>query len=125
MAIKCVHAAMTKDAMKKTGFRTAACDIAAGANKNVDEKQGPSAEEANLHAMVGMAQSEAGARKAVAKIVDEGRSDVIQAVLRGDYERALQRMGGTLHTVQDRAFHTFEPWLYNGLWDAIRKAPTI
>jgi len=137
MAIKCVHAAMTKDAMKEFGFREAAYDVAADKNELVDKKQGKIAEEANLHAMRGIAaekplmsfsstaglQSEADAREAVAKIINDGRNDIVRAVLQGDYAEALKRMGETLHTVQDRAFHNFEPWLYNALFDSIIKAP--
>jgi hypothetical protein len=128
---------MTKGVMKTLGFREAACDIAARANARVDDKQGNGAQETNLHAMRGLAaksltsfsptlvlQSEEDTREAVAKIISEGRNDVVQSVLKGDYEQALKRMGEVLHTVQDRAFHNFEPWPYAGIADAIMKDPS-
>ena len=137
MAITCVHETVTKGVMKTLGFREAACDIAARANARVDDKQGNGAQETNLHAMRGLAarsltpfsptvvlQSEENAREAVTKIISEGRSDVVQAVLKGEYEPALKRMGETLHTVQDRAFHNFEPWPYAGIGDAVMKDPS-
>lgn len=128
---------MTKGVMKTLGFREATCQIAARANARVDDKQGNGAQETNFHAMRGLAakslvpfsptlvlQSEENTREAVAKIISEGRSDVVQAALKGDYEQALKRMGEALHTVQDRAFHNFEPWPYAGIADAVVKDPS-
>jgi hypothetical protein len=137
MALTCIHGTMTKDAMKSLGFSDAASDVAAKANMLVDEKQGNTVEEANLHAMRGVSalksamafspgsalQSEPDARAAVAVLINKGKSDAVEAILRGDFLLGLRRMGETLHTIQDRSFHNFEPWPYPGILDAVRNDP--
>jgi hypothetical protein len=114
---------MTVTAMKDAGFREGAAQLAGSANAAVDEKQGNSNADANLHAMCGLGQPEFECRKAVVKIIADGKKESADAVISGDYKLALRRMGETLHTIQDMAFHKFEPWPFTGIGDAILNAP--
>ena len=114
---------MTVTAMKDLGFREYAARLAGSANAAVDEKQGNSNADANLHAMCGFGQPEYECRKAVAKIIADGKQESADAVAASDYKLALRRVGETLHTIQDMAFHKFEPWPFTGIGDAILNAP--
>jgi hypothetical protein len=114
---------MTVTAMKDLGFKPATAQLAGAANAAVDDKQGNSSAQANLHAMCGFGQPEYECRKAVAKIIADGKQESADAIADGDYKLAIRRMGETLHTIQDMAFHKFEPWPYAGIGDAILNAP--
>ena len=118
-----MHSRMTVTSMKDAGFKDAAAQAAGAANAAVDDKQGNSSAEANLHAMCGFGQPEFECRKAVAKIIADGKQESADAVAAGDYKLALRRMGETLHTIQDMAYHKFEPWPFSGIGDAILNAP--
>jgi hypothetical protein len=126
---------MTKAAMERAGFRPAACDAAARSNEAVDDRQGNNANDTNLHAMRGFVmrsvgnlqvpqlESEEELRAAVDDIIKRGRAGVVSAISKGDFEAALKTLGETLHTIQDRAFHRFEPWPYSGIGDAMKQNP--
>ena len=139
MAIVPLHKSVTRRMMQRFGFNGTACDIAAAANARVDEKQGNSASEANLHAMCGYAittgsatgganpllapniriQSEQECRAAVRRLLDDAKRNIVDGILAGRYRWGLARLGAALHTVQDRAFHRFEPWPHAGIGTAI------
>lgn len=123
MGLTCLHNRMTVKAMQDAGFIDGAAQIAGKANAAVDDRQGNTKEDANLHAMCGLGQPEFDCRKAVAKIIADGKQESADAVVARDYKLALRRMGETLHTIQDMAFHKFEPWPYAGIADAILNAP--
>ena len=123
MGLTCLHNRMTVNAMKDAGFNESAAKAAGLANAAVDEKQGNSRAESNLHAMCGLGQPEYDCRNAVAKIIADGKQESAEAAATGDYKLALRRMGETLHTIQDMAFHKFEPWPFAGIGDAILNAP--
>lgn len=123
MGLTCLHSRMTVDAMKQLGFTESAAQLAGSANAAVDEKQGNSSGETNLHAMCGLGQPEYDCRKAVAKIIADGRQETADAVVSRDYKLALRRLGETLHTIQDSAFHKYEPWPFRGISDAFLNAP--
>ena len=123
MGLTCLHSRMTVSAMKDLGFDERAAQLAGAANAAVDDKQSNSSEEANLHAMCGLGQPEYDCRKAVAKIIADGKQESADAVAAREYKLALRRMGETLHTIQDLAFHKYEPWPFRGIGDAILNAP--
>jgi hypothetical protein len=101
----------------------------------VDEKQGSDATESNLHAMAGFVpdpifriprgrlQSRDEAAREVENRLANARTSIVMKVLSRKFQEALQELGEALHTVQDRAFHSFEAWPYDGIGDAIRQDP--
>ena len=123
MGLTCLHSRMTATTLKDHGFNATAAQFAGAANAAVDDKQGNSSDETNLHAMCGLGQPEYDCRKAVAKIMADGRQEAADAVLARDFKLALRRMGETLHTIQDLAFHKYEPWPFKGISDAFLNAP--
>lgn len=120
--------------MEAAGFNEASRNHAAEANAEVDEKQGNSASQANLHAMCGYVQSldplgvpiselqnDTECRAAVKALVDQARADIVHSVTeKRNFNFALTRLGQILHTIQDRAFHNFEPWPHAGIFDAVK-----
>lgn len=134
MAIPCLHKSITRSALEAAGFNEASRDRAAEANAEVDEKQGNSASQANLHAMCGYVQSldplglpvselqnDTECRAAVKTLIDEARADIVHSLTEErNFNVALKRLGQILHTIQDRAFHNFEPWPHAGIADAFK-----
>jgi hypothetical protein len=125
MATQCLHESMTKKVMEPFGFIPAARDLAARANAEVDEKQGNTADQTNLHSMCGYVdkpflhiQNDTECRVAVASLLSQERKEIVGNILAGNQSIALRRMGEALHTVQDGAFHRFEPWPFKGIADA-------
>ncbi len=123
MAIVPIHRRITKEILKEFSFTEVACDIAADANAAIDEKQGSSHTEANLHAMLGFLpggqmQSREAAQAAIRRVLDDAKSDIIAAINEPNYRHALQRLGEALHTVQDGEYHRYEPWPFNGITEA-------
>jgi len=134
-----VHEGITKREMKRFGFSERACEIAATANKLVDEKQGNSPEETHLHAMRGMVRDNSGqlapetresavkatrmlVEGAMKSLIDDIRNmasvrDSVQRSLRG--RAVLESLGSALHTVQDTEFHDFGTWLHDGIGQAL------
>ena len=123
MGLTCLHNKMTVDAFKKAGFTLGAAQLAGLANAAVDEKQGNSSEQANLHAMCGLGQGEQDCLRKVQKIITDGKQEAAAAIASQDFKLALRRMGETLHTIQDMAFHKFEPWPFAGIGEAVLNAP--
>jgi hypothetical protein len=122
---------MTVDAMVKLGFTESAAGQAGKANARIDDQQGNTSAETNLHAMCAPGQSDSDCRKAVDKIIADGRQSVIDTVVSALsqkapaawYEAALKSLGETLHTIQDYSFHKYEPWPYRGIGDALLRDP--
>jgi hypothetical protein len=114
---------MTVDALRAADFPDRAAQVAGAANAAVDDKQGNSSGETNLHAMCGLGQPDFDCRKGVAKVIADGKQDIIDAIVKRDYKLALRRIGETLHTVQDLAFHKYEPWPFRGISDAFLNDP--
>jgi hypothetical protein len=50
-------------------------------------------------------------------------TSIVTKVLSRKFHEALQELGEALHTVQDRAFHSFEAWPYDGIGEAITEDP--
>lgn len=123
MGLTCLHSWMTVKKMKDQGFNEAAAKFAGSSNAAVDDKQGNTSKESNLHAMCGLGQSDNDCRSAVAKIIADGKKESADRVAAEQYKLALQCMGETLHTIQDLAFHKYEPWPYAGIGDAILNNP--
>jgi hypothetical protein len=136
MAIIPLHKAITKEVLSEAGFSEQAAERAATANARVDDKQGNDAAEANLHAMLGYVSDAAGtlppgrriqtereAKQQVDALLADATEKTVAAVLRSDFLVALDLLGAALHTVQDRAFHSFEPWPFVGFGDAIQNDP--
>jgi hypothetical protein len=137
MGIPSLHQGITTAVMERFQFTPAARSLAAEANAAVDEKQGNAARETNLHAMCGfievldpvlrkpmqMLQNDEQCRSSVNDLLAAAKADIAKAVLAGDYRTGIRRLGEALHTVQDRAFHNFEPWPYRGLADAVVTDP--
>ena len=136
MALTCLHTKITVDAMKNLGFTSSAGQRAGLANAAVDDKQGNSSAETNLHAMRGPGQPDFECRQAVAKLIADGKKEISDAVVsaaqvnasdqkKADtiYELALRRLGETLHTLQDLSFHKYEPWPFRGIADAFLSDP--
>lgn len=128
-----VHQGLTKDALEHFGFSTAARELAATANAQVDDdegSQGNFADQTRRHAMRGyiltdlglMMQTEDQAREAVDAFLQEKKTLIRELVLSGKRREAVQEIGRALHTVQDRAYHRFEPWPYDGILDAFFNA---
>ena len=106
------------------------------ANARVDDKQGNDASEANLHAMIGYVsdqlghlppgrrlQTEGEAKQEVEALLTANVEKTVTAVLQSQFLQALDLLGAALHTVQDRAFHSFEPWPHAGIADGIKNDP--
>ena len=137
MGIPSLHQGITTAIMERFQFVPAARELAAAANAAVDEKQGNAARDTNLHAMCGyidvvdpvlrkpmqVLQNEEQCRAGVHELLVNAKAEISSAVLAGDYRTAIRRLGEVLHTVQDRAFHNFEPWPYRGLADAVATDP--
>ena len=137
MGIPCLHKGITTAVMERFQFVPVARDLAADANAAVDEKQGNSAKETNLHAMCGfvdvvdpvlrkpmqMLQTAEQCQGSVTALLKTAKSEVSQAALAGDYRTGLRRLGEALHTIQDQAFHNYEPWPYQGLAGAVTADP--
>ena len=135
MAIVPLHRGITKETLRELGFSEAAAEVAARANAAVDERQGSDATEANLHAMAGFVpdpifrlprgrlQNRDEAMKAVEARLANAKTSIVTKVLSRKFGEALQELGEALHTVQDRAFHSFEPWPYDGIGHAIHEDP--
>lgn len=133
MAIIPLHKAITKEVLRAAGFSARAAERAATANARVDDKQGNDAAEANLHAMRGYVfdqvgtvppsqrlQTEQEAKHQVEALLTVAMDSTVAAVLQSEFLHALDLLGAALHTVQDRAFHSFEPWPHAGIVDAIK-----
>ena len=69
-------------------------------------------------------QTEPEARDAVNQILELAKSYVVRTILLQQYRTALTRLGEALHTVQDRDFHHFEPWLFKDIPDSLRWSPS-
>lgn len=137
MGIPCLHKGITTAVMERFQFVHPARDLAAEANAAVDEKQGNSAKETNLHAMCGyvaaldpvlraemkILQNEEQCRASVNQLLEAAKEEVCLQVVAGNHRTALQRLGEALHTIQDRAFHNYEPWPYQGLLGAVLTDP--
>jgi hypothetical protein len=136
MAIIPLHKAITREVLTAFGFSERATERAAKANARVDDKQGNDASEANLHAMIGYVSDQVGtlppgrrlqkereAKQQVEALLTEAVDKIAAAVLQSEFLRALDLLGAALHTVQDRAFHGFEPWPHAGIADGIRNDP--
>ena len=136
MAIIPLHKAITKEVLTAAGFSDRAAERAATANARVDDKQGNDASEANLHAMIGYVSDQVGtvppgrrlqtereAKQQVEALLTEAVERTVAAVLQSEFLQALDLLGAALHTVQDRAFHSFEPWPHAGIADGIKNDP--
>ena len=135
MAIVPLHRAITKESLLEFSFSERAAELAARANAAVDEKQGSDATESNLHAMAGFIpdpifnlprgrlQNRDEAVREVEKRLANLRTSIVTKVLSRKFQEALQELGEALHTVQDRAFHSFEAWPYDGIGEAITEDP--
>jgi len=138
MSLQCLHEDMTIRVMEQLDFAPAAQGIAAEAAAAVDEKQGNQAEESNLHAMGGIeagfdrfvgrpqfhVQTEEECRERVERLLRDARRTIVANIAGGNYRAALGRLGEALHTVQDVAFHQFQPWPYPGILEAFASDPT-
>ena len=136
MALIPLHKAITREVLMAAGFSKRAAERAAVANARVDKKQGNDASEANLHAMLGYVSDQVGtvppgrrlqneqqAKERVETLLTEAVDSTVAAVLQSEFLQALDLMGAALHTVQDRAFHGFEPWPHAGIAEGIRNDP--
>src|SRR5262245_26921224 len=122
---------MTLEILKEEfKFSEAAAAEAADANAAVDdaENQGNSEDLTKLHAMVG--EDSAGhlvdievTKADVKQLLADRRTDVLKAVVAKQRDLARVRLGQALHTIQDRAFHNFEPWPYHGIAAALANNP--
>ena len=139
MAATSVHAGITKREMARFGFSDRACEMAATANKRVDEKQGNSPEETHLHAMRGMVRDASGqpvpeageaALVATRKLVEGAQTSLIDAIrelagVSDQRQRSLrsraivESLGCALHTVQDMEFHAYGIWRHDGIFQAL------
>jgi hypothetical protein len=68
-------------------------------------------------------QTEDETKEAVKALLKQAHDDVVLAVFKREYEKALIRLGAALHTVQDRVFHHFEPWPYKDIADSLLNSP--
>lgn len=124
MAIIPIHKKITKDVLSELGFSEEGREVAANANAEVDDHQGNHQSEANLHAMRGFSdshilQSADEAQQDVGELLRRRREETIDRITQGAWRGALAELGRALHTVQDRAYHRFEPWPYEGLVDSV------
>jgi len=137
MSLQCLHEDMTIRVMEQLDFAPAAQVIAAEAAAAVDEKQTNQAEDTNLHAMGGIVadsdrfvgrqthvQTEEECRERVERLLRDARRTIVANIVGGNYRAALGRLGEALHTVQDVAFHQFQPWPYPGILEAFASDPT-
>jgi hypothetical protein len=130
------HAKITHEVLQEFGFNQDAREVAADADVAVDAYQGNNSCETDLHAMAGMTtytdlilfrpavkmQSSEETAKAVARQLQFMKEQTVKAVENAQ-ANALVLLGQALHTIQDRAFHSFEPWPYSGIGDSILKNP--
>lgn len=127
MGLTCIHGSMTRSVLKDYNFNPLAGDFVAGSNEAVDDKQGNTSDETNLHAMCGfddgVMQTEEKCRKAVKAILDSGEAGVVEKIRKSQFKEALEQLGQVLHTLQDLAYHKFEPWPYRGISDALLHDP--
>jgi hypothetical protein len=136
MGLTSLHGQLTVSALTELGFSTRVAQVAAEANEAVDapRNQGSDARVTNLHAMRGFVENTRGvggrtmqtreqAQTAVTALLRAAQRRVVEAVQRGGSDReAAESLGAALHTVQDRAYHNFEPWPYESVGDSIRHA---
>lgn len=135
MAIGELHGRITRIVLEEAGFTTQAQETAAHANVLVDERQGNTSSETNLHAMLGYdtanhMQTAEQAERAVRNLLERAKNEILE-VLAGrtahgmapDYRHALVLLGRALHTVQDRLYHRFEPWPYRSIPDSLMSDP--
>lgn len=139
MAIVPWHKNMTEKILEEFNFSTDACSRAAIANAKVDEKQGNTPQDTHLHAMLGMVPGHTvrlvpeDRDQGVAQInalIEKSKQDIIlaikQIVIINDKQKKryysntiTNKLGAALHTVQDREFHGFEVWRYDGMCSAL------
>ena len=124
MAIVPLHRQMTIEVLREFGFNQRAAELGADANAAVDEKQGSDASEANLHAMRGFAEARRmqdvdEARRAVEALLNQRKTRILEHVQASRFREAITELGAALHTVQDREYHGFEPWPFDGLLASI------
>jgi hypothetical protein len=140
MALAFLHARITQIVLEEMGFSARARDVAAHANERVDDRQGNSPSEANLHAMRGVdaarrQQTREQAEAEVERLLQTAKNEILN-VISGrtntiptfsgpvrDHGLALGMLGRALHTVQDREYHHFEPWSYASIPDALLADP--
>src|ERR1700752_430512 len=137
MAIPCFHKEITVQVATSAefGFDSKAAKLMAAANALVDKKQGNSSDETQFHAMRGYLEesdpmlgrrmeTEQECQKAVRELLEKCAKSIVNAiVIRHEGDAALNLLGTALHTCQDKAFHHFEEWPYQGLCDALVNAP--
>ena len=119
MASGTVHRTLTEEVLTQWGFHPNASRLAADSNAGMDERQGPDAETANLHAMrgffgAGILQSERQAREAVDALVARRREAVLTALRNAELENAYRELGAALHTIQDACYNNYRPWPIEG-----------
>jgi hypothetical protein len=156
MAVPSLHAKITAEVLTELGFGAAGLDKAVKANVAVDDRQGDTADETNLHAMRGFKwtggamQTEDEAQAAVGKLLSQRLDKIKASILSGkqhadaakklqspqqtlpnlqaqeelrkrdeDWITAFEELGRALHTIQDAAFHHFEPWPFTSIVDAV------
>jgi len=68
-------------------------------------------------------QTEDETKDAVNALLKRAHEDIVRAILKGNYEEAITRLGEALHTVQDRVFHHFEAWPYRDIAESLMQAP--
>jgi hypothetical protein len=124
-----IHQEITIRVLDKFGFTRGAQERAARANAQVDDEpgsQGRDATSTRLHAMRGfiitglgiLMQTEEQAAEAVEALLNERRGRIVDAIRQRDWPNAIDELGRALHTVQDRAYHRFEPWPFDGILDS-------
>ncbi len=127
MGLTCLHGSMTRSVLDDYKFTSGAARAAAQFNEAVDDKQGNTAADTNLHAMCGydsgVMQSTENCKKAVNSLIASAEAEIVGNLQKNSFKDALKRLGEVLHTIQDLAFHKFEPWPYLGISDALLHDP--
>jgi len=143
MAIKSLHARITRTVLKEFGFSKSACEIAAEANMLVDKYQGNRPQDTHLHAMRGVlpnrqgrlvAEDRAKAVHAIQALIDDARREILKdfeklamlkpgKTMRAEAELILQKIGRVFHTIQDKEFHHFGVWSHGGMLQAALADP--
>lgn len=139
MALKSLHAKITRMVLKKFGFSDAMCEKAAKANIKVDDNQGNRPQDAHLHAMLGAVTDRWGKRvpedrkqgiAAITALIENARKEILSDIKRlsalvpgktkqAEAEMVLEKIGRILHTVQDREFHNYGVWEHDGMCSAL------
>lgn len=139
MAIVPWHKNITKKILEEFKFSTDACSRAAIANAKVDKKQGNTPEDTHLHAMLGMVPGHSirlvpeDRDQGIVQInalIEKSRLDIIREIkriveisdnkMKRSYAISItDKIGTALHTVQDKEFHGFEIWRYDGMCSAL------